>query len=295
MSKAIVFDEYGGPDVLRLIDAPPPVPGDGQVLVRVRAAGVQPADALFRSGAMRDFAPATFPQRLGNEFAGTIESTGQNILGWAPQSCYAQHAVVDPDAHVSKPDAIPWSHAGVLSASGQTASSALEQLRVSAGETVLIHAAAGGVGSFAVQLAAAAGARVIGTASPRNHDYLRSLGATPVSYGDGLLDRLRDAAPAGVDAALDGSGQAEALEASLALVSNHERVGAIAYSPAVFELGVRRLSSQRSTARLQQLVDLYQAGKLKVSIQQEFPLDEAVQAHRVLATGHVRGKLVILP
>jgi enoyl reductase len=219
MSSTVVFDEYGGPDVLHVADLPAPVPGPGQVRVAVRAAGVQPFDALFRSGAARQWVPATFPQRLGNDFAGVVDiaggrfAVGDEVLGWAMLCAYSEHVVVGVDDIVRKPAAMPWPEAGALSASGQTAGTALTALGVADGETVLIHAAAGGVGSLAAQIALARGARVIGTASARNHDYLRTLGAEPVAYGDGLVERLRTLAPDGVDAALDASGTVEALQA----------------------------------------------------------------------------------
>ncbi len=208
MATLIVFDEYGGPEVLYPIDVPDPMPGPGQVRVRIRAAGVQPFDCLFRSGAAHRWMPATFPQTLGNEFAGTIDAVGDDVtgfaagdevLGWDMLACYADQAGGRSQGRSSpsRPD-MPWEQAGVLSASGQTASTALTELDVGGGDTVLVHAAAGGVGSFAVQIARSRGATVVGTASQRNHEYLRSLGATPVAYGDGLTDRVRAAAPGGV-------------------------------------------------------------------------------------------------
>jgi enoyl reductase len=302
MSRAVVFHGYGGPEVLRVVDLEIPEPGPGQVRVRVKAAGVQPFDALFRSGAAHQWVPARFPQRLGNEFAGVVDAVGdqvsgwragQEVLGWAMLSSYAEHVVVGAGEIVAKPAGMSWVEAGVLSASGQTAATALALLGVGKEDTVLVHAAAGGVGTFAVQLARARGATVIGTASPRNHDYLRELGATPVAYGDGLAARVRAAAPDGVDAALDASGTVEALHASRELVTDRDRVGTVAYQPAADQLGVRRLSTERSVARLTELTELHVAGQLRAFIQQEYPLDEAAEAHRAIEAGHVRGKLVL--
>jgi enoyl reductase len=246
--------------------------------------------------------PASFPQRLGNEFAGVVEvvgdgvmsvAVGDEVLGWAGPSCYADHVVVSAGQVVPKPAGIEWSAAGVLSASGQTAATALRVLAVRAGETVLIHAAAGGVGSFAVQLARELGARVVGTASPANHDYLRALGAVPVTYGAGLAQRVREVAPQGVDAALVAVSTVESLESSRELVPDQQRVGTVAFSPAASELGIRTISTERSTEQLTRLAQLYQDGRLTVSIAGEYPWDQAAQAHRVLETGHVRGKLVM--
>lgn len=302
MSRAIVFDAYGGPEVLRVVDIDPPQPDRGQVRVRVRAAGVQPFDCLFRSGTAAQWMPATFPQRLGNEFAGVIDalgddvtrfSIGDEVLGWTTPSAYAEHLVTGVDDIVPKPAAMPWSEAGVLSASGQTAATALRQLAVARGDTVLIHAAAGGVGTFAVQIARARGATAIGTASEPNHAYLRALGAIPVAYGDGLAERVRAEAPAGVDVALDAAGSEEALRSSLELVDDRGRIGTVAFSPAGRELGVRHITTERSASQLAELLDLYTADELRIVIQQAYPLEHASQAHRAVETRHVRGKVVL--
>lgn len=197
------------------------------------------------------------------------------------------------DDIVAKPAAMPWTKAGVLSASGQTAATALRQLAVASGDTVLIHAAAGGVGTFAVQIAIAGGATVIGTTSERNHAYLRSLDATPVSYGDRLAELVRAEAPGGVDAALDAAGSEEALRSSLELVDDTSRLGTLAFSPAARELGVRHITTERSASQLAELLDLYTAGELRIVIQDAFPLEDAAQAHRAVETRHVRGKVVL--
>jgi enoyl reductase len=303
MSAVVVFDEYGGPDVLHVIDAPVPEPGPGEVRVAVRAAGVQPADAMLRSGRFSQWSAATFPQRLGNEFAGVVEAlgdgvtewaVGDEVIGWVQAKAYAQHVVAAQTDMATKPPELPWPEAGVLSASGQTAASVLDQLAVGPLDVVLIHAAAGGVGSYAVQLAAARGATVIGTASECNHDYLRELGAIPVAYGDGLVQRVRAVAPR-VDAALDGSGTVEALRASVELVKSRLRIATIAYQPAADELGVQRLGTSRSASLLRTLADLAAAGRLRIEIQARYPLHQADQAHRDIETRHVRGKVVLLP
>lgn len=304
MSRAVVFDEYGGPEVLRILESDPPEPGLGQVRVRVQAAGVQPFDCLFRSGAAHAWVPAEFPQRLGNEFAGTIDAVGdgvagfavgEEVLGWAMLSSYADHVVAGQHEIVAKPQGMPWPEAGVLSASGQTAATALRLLGVTAGDTVLIHAAAGGVGSFAVQIAHAWGARVIGTASERNHPYLRELGATPVMYGDGLVGRVRELAGGEVTASLDASGTVEALHASLELVADKSRIGTVADQPVANDLGIRRLSTERSAEQLAELTGLYASDRLRVSIQHAYPLEQTAEAHQAVETGHVRGKVVLKP
>ncbi|MEN3535271.1 NADP-dependent oxidoreductase [Microbispora sp. ZYX-F-249] len=303
MSRTVVFSAYGGPEVLHIVDLEPDEPGAGTIRVRVRAAGVQPFDALFRGGGAHAHVPATFPQRLGNEFAGVVDAVGEGVtgvavgdevLGWAMLASYAEHVVVPPDQVAPKPASMPWPEAGVLSASGQTADTALEKLRVGAGDTVLVHAAAGGVGTFAVQIARALGATVVGTASERNHSHLRDLGVIPVAYGEGLAERVRAAAPDGVHAALDAAGTVEALEVSAALVADRTRVGTIAYQPAADRIGVQRLGAERSTARLGGLTALYEKGDLKVRIQEAIPVEEAARAHTLIESGHTTGKLVLV-
>jgi NADPH:quinone reductase-like Zn-dependent oxidoreductase len=185
-----------------------------------------------------------------------------------------------------------WLEAGALSASGQTAATVLTDLGVGPDDTVLIHGAAGGVGTMAVQIAIARGAAVIGTASERNHEYLRSLGATPVEYGPGLADRARTASGGSVDAAFDTAGTEEALAASAELVADRSRIGTIVFRAPAEEYSVRRLSSRRSREQLSELVGLHAAGRLRVEIQRKFTLEQAADAHRELESGHVRGKLV---
>ncbi len=231
--KAAAISTSGAPNVLKVMEFDTSHAGVGQVRIRVKAAGIQPFDLSVRSGWAPPGFSVQYPQILGNEFAGIIDqvgdkvtdfSIGNEVLGWALLACYAEYVVVSVDQIVHKPQSMPWEEAGAITASGQTAHTALQELRVDKGDTILIHAAAGGVGTFAVQLAQAWGATVIGTASERNHDYLRSLGAIPVTYGDGLVDRVRALAPDGVDVALDAAGD-DALRASLGLVENKERIG----------------------------------------------------------------------
>jgi enoyl reductase len=218
---------------------------------------------------------------------------GEEVLGWALFMSYAEHVLVGPEQLLPKPAGMTWPEAGVMSASGQTASAAISALGIGNGDTLLIHAAAGGVGSFGIQIANALGARVIGTASERNHGYLRSLGAVPVAYGDGLVERVRAVAPEGVSAALIAVNTEEAVRSSVELVSRPERVATVAFAPLADRLGIRRISTERSAARLTALLDLYTSGKLKVNIQGTFPLTQAPDAHRVMEGGHVRGKLAL--
>jgi enoyl reductase len=298
LANIVVFDEYGGPDVLHLAEAPDPQAGPGQLRIRVRAAGVQPFDCFTRRGDFAAYNPLTFPARLGNEAAGIVDQIGQGaagfragdeVIAFMTMQGYADTVVVPAGQAVRKPAVMPWPEAGVLTASGQTAYTALDELGIAAGETLLIHAAAGGVGSFAVQLAVARGATVIGTAGERNHEYLRSLGAIPVSYGPGLLDRVREAAPAGIDAVLDAVG-GEALDVSVKLT---DRVVTIADWANAARLGVRRIGTDRSAEKLRELTRLYEQGQLAVEVAATFPLERAADAHRQVEGGHVRGKVAL--
>ncbi|MBB6038293.1 NADP-dependent oxidoreductase [Phytomonospora endophytica] len=305
MPRALVFSEYGGPEVLRLIDVPLPEPGLGEVRLRVRAAGVQPFDNAFRAGMARAWAPASFdrgggPQPTGTEAAGVVDAVGDGVsrltvgdevLGWCG-GAFAEYTVVPEGQLAAKPAGMPWAEAGSLTASGQTAHSALRALGAEEGETLLVHAAAGGVGSYAVQLAVAWGMRVIGTASARNHDYLRELGATPVAYGPGLADRVR--AIAAVDASFDAVATDESLRVGAELAPG--RAGTIAGDPGkAAGFGVRWLDTGRDLPSLQELLALYGDGRLRVEVARTFPLDRAAEAMSEVATGHVRGKVVVTP
>jgi enoyl reductase len=301
MARVVVFEKYGGPDVLHVTEVPDPVAGPGQVRIRVQAAGIQPFDCATRAGHYAAYQPLEFPARLGNEAAGIVDQVGPDVtevtegdevIAFLDMQGYADSAVVPAGRLVHKPAGMPWEEAGVLSASGQTASAALDELGVGAGDTLLIHAAAGGVGGFAVQLARVRGATVIGTASERNHEYLRSLGAIPVTYGPGLVERVRAAGPQGVDAVLDAVG-GEALDVSVALLGSTERIVTIADWTNAARLGIRRIGTERSASRLAELAQLYQEGRLRVTVARCFPLHRAADAHREVETGHVRGKVAL--
>ncbi|MGW4898559.1 NADP-dependent oxidoreductase [Kitasatospora sp. NPDC004240] len=301
--KAVTVPEFGGPEVLRVTEVATPVAGQGQVRVRVRAAGLQPADLAVRGGWTPPGATVEPPVIPGNEFAGVVDQLGPGSFGWEVGDevlgfrllgSHAEYVTVDSSQLVAKPAGMPWEQAGSLSASGQTAHTALTALEVRRGETVLVHGASGGVGTVAVQLARAWGATVIGTASERNHDYLRELGAVPVLYGEGLVERVRALAPQGVDAALDAAGRG-AVEASALLVADPRRIGTIVDPAAAERVGARWLRSDRTAARLGELVELWEAGRLRLEVAGAFPLERAADAHRLVETGHVRGKVVLVP
>ncbi|MFE5584264.1 NADP-dependent oxidoreductase [Kitasatospora sp. NPDC056531] len=299
--KAVTVVRSGGPEVLRVTRVPDPEPGPGEVRVRVYAAGVQPVDLAIREGFRPPGLAVEPPFTLGNEFAGVVDRlgpgtegwrVGDEVLGFRVLDCQAELVTVDAAQLVAKPAAMPWEQAGSLSASGQTAHMALAQLGVGPGDTLLVHGASGGVGTVAVQLARAWGATAIGTASERNHEYLRELGAIPVAYGEGLAERVRAAAPQGVTAAFDAAGRG-ALAASVELVADKDRIGTVVDYPGAERLGVRGLRAPRTAERLAELVRLWEAGGLRLEVAEALPLEKAAEAHRLVATGHVRGKVVL--
>ncbi|GDY33620.1 NADP-dependent oxidoreductase [Gandjariella thermophila] len=307
--KGIAQNEFGSADVLSVQDLPDPLVGPDSVLIRVRAAGVNPVDYKIREGYLKGLLPHYFPIVPGWDVAGVVEATGpaaagglrpgDEVVAYARKD-YVQHGtyaelVAVPDRGVArKPASLDFAHAAGLPLAGLTALQALRAAEVGEGATVLVHAASGGVGHLAVQIARALGAgRVIGTASEGNHDFLRSLGAEPVRYGDGLPDRL--AALVGgdgrVDAALDFVG-GQALEQSPELVRDPARVVSIV-DPSVLARGGRYVFVRPDAAQLGWLGELADAGRLRVEVQRTFALGDAAEAHRTLEGGHVRGKLVL--
>ena len=305
MTKIARFAEYGDPDVLRVVDVPAPTAGQGQVRVAVRAAGVNPIDAKTVEGLMRNAIPLTLPAGVGADVSGVVDqvgpgvsefAVGDEVLGSSVTPSFAEYALAEPTSLVRKPHDIAWEVAGSLAGAGGTAYAVLKQLGVKAGETLLIHGAAGGVGTFAVQLAAARGVTVIGTASERNHDYLRSIGAIPVTYGDGLLERVRSVAPQGVDAVLDASGRGE-IPVSIQLTGTPERVLTLVAFDAAdtgIQIHIGGGGSDLGDA-LREIVGLIEQRRLTVSISRTFPLPEIASALKTSGAGHVTGKIVILP
>jgi len=296
--RAAAFEQPGPPDVLRLLELPEPQAGPGEVRVRVRTAGVQPFDARLRSGWEPPYAPVKLPQIPGNEFAGVVDQgtaelpAGTEVLGFSVFNAYAEYIVVPADQVTPKPANVPWEVAGGFAAGWQTARLALSALGVGPGDTVLINAAAGSTGTAGVQLARLLGATVIGTASEANQDYVRSLGAVPVVYGDGLPDRIRALAPGGIDAAVDGAGGA-ALETSLELVKDRKKILTLVAHARIEELGLASIQGRRSAAALADLIGLYAAGRTIWHVRRVHPLAEAADAHREIETGHGRGKIVL--
>ncbi len=307
MSKAIQFARYGGPEVLELVDVPDPHAGEDQVRIAVRAAGVNPIEWKVRRGMMAEVNPLSLPAGLGSELAGVVDEVGEGVTPWqvgdevfgfAKTPAYAELALADPASLVAKPAQLDWATAAALPIGVRTAYRVLELLHVGDGDVLLIHAAAGGVGLFAVQLARARGARVIGTASETNHAFLRSLGAEPVAYGEGLRERVLALAPDGVDAVLDASGRGE-LPLSIELAGGTERVITIAAPDAaahgVAFSGGTGGPTVDTAAAIPLALELLGQGRLQVPIHRAFPLAEAANAHAESERGHLRGKIVLLP
>ncbi len=305
MARTVQFHEYGGPDVLRLVDAPVPSAGPGQVRVAVRAAGVNPIDSKILQGFMREVMPLALPAGLGSDLAGIVEQVGADVesfrvgdevMGSSLTPAISEYALADSANLIMKPAGISWDVAGSVAGAGGTAWSVLNRLQIRRGETLLVHAAAGGVGTFAVQLAVTRGARVIGTASERNFDYLESIGAEPVRYGDGLLERVRGMAPHGVDAVLDASGRGE-IPLSIELAGGPERVLTLVAFDAA-DTGIQVFAGGTGDERgpaLREIVPLIEKGTVIVPIWRAFPLEETAAALHTSNSGHLRGKIVVLP
>jgi NADPH:quinone reductase-like Zn-dependent oxidoreductase len=297
--KAVRFSQFGGPEVLEIVDLPDPHPGPGQVRIAVRAAGVNPSDWKKRKGLM----DGELPQTMGHEAAGVVDELGEGVadaavgdrvFGFSAEgAAQAELAVLSWYAPV--PLSLGFQGAAALPAAIETATRALDQLGAGTGSTLLINGASGSVGSAAVQLAVVRGARVIGTASPANHTYLRSLGAEPVVYGEGLAGRVRALAPDGIDAALDVAGSG-VLPELIELAGGPEHVVTIADFAGAQEHGVRFSSGDagRAVHALAEIGELIESGRFSLPVAQTFPLAEIAQAHRVSENGHVRGKLVLV-
>jgi NADPH:quinone reductase-like Zn-dependent oxidoreductase len=297
--KAVRFSRFGGPEVLDIVDLPDPHPGPGQVRIAVRAAGVNPSDWKKRRGLM----DGELPQTMGHEAAGVVDELGEDVadvtvgdrvFGFtAEEAAQAELAVLAWYAPI--PPSLDFADAAALPAAIETATRALDQLGVGGGSTLLINGASGSVGSAAVQLAVVRGARVIGTASPANHDYLRSLGAEPVAYGEGLAGRVRALAPGGVDVALDVAGSG-VLPELIELAGGPERVVTIADFAGAQEHGVRfsRGDDGRALHALSGIGELIESGRFSLPVARTFPLTEVAEAHRVSEDGHPSGKLVLV-
>jgi NADPH:quinone reductase-like Zn-dependent oxidoreductase len=301
--EAIVFEEFGGPEVLKAATVPEVHAGPGQVRLRVAAIGVNPIDSKIRGGLMKEAFPTVLPAVPGLDVAGVVDEVGEGVtgfavgdevLGWAEGGAYAEYAVAREV--VLKPAELPWEQAAALPIAGRTAHRVLGELELAKGETLLVNGAAGSVGSMAVQLAVARGAKVIGTASAANHAFLRELGAIPVVYGEGLVRRVREVAPEGVDAVFDVAGRGalpDSIELRGGTTDRVITVGdyaaaehGVTYSVGATEVPMQVLAEQARLAA---------EGALRVRVAEVLPLAQAVKAHEISDGGHARGKVVLLP
>jgi NADPH:quinone reductase-like Zn-dependent oxidoreductase len=304
--KAVRFDDYGDIDVLQVVDVPDPVPGIGEVLVRVRAAGINPGEASIRKGLMHARFPATFPSGEGSDLAGVVEQVGDGVGQWRAgdevigftnnRASHAELVVVDAANLTERPPAVSWDAAGALFVAGATAWAAVRAVAPSDGDVIAVSGAAGGVGTLAVQLARNAGATVIGLAGESHHGWLRDHGAIPVSYGDGVAERIREAGGGRLDAFIDtyGSGYVElAIELGVA----PDRIDTIADFEAAGRYGVKTEASQAgsSAAVLAELAALIADGRLEVPIARTYPLVQVRDAYRELEQRHTLGKIVLNP
>ncbi|MGP3988393.1 NADP-dependent oxidoreductase [Streptomyces sp. 3N207] len=304
--QAMTYEWFGGTEVLSVTRQPLPKVGPGEVLVRVRCAAVNPVDWKLMSGGLRDLMDTVFPVVPGWDVAGVVEqvgidapefSVGDEVMAYARKDyvhggTFAEFVSVPVRCLARRPSSLSWEQAAGLPLAGLTAYQTLTRLGTREGETVLIHNAAGGVGSLGVQIARALGARVIGTASPANHERLRELGAEPVAYGDGLTDRVREIAPNGADVVADFVGGV--LDATLGVLAEGGRHASIADNT-VTEAGGQWMWVRPSSGDLTELADLADAGKLTVRVAETFPLTRLADAFQLSQEGHVHGKIVVTP
>jgi NADPH:quinone reductase-like Zn-dependent oxidoreductase len=307
MTRAVRYAGFGGIDVLRVVEVERPVPGDGQVLVRVKAAGINPSEAAIRTGAVSKLFPSTFPSGQGSDLAGVVEEVGAGVGGFSPRdevigftqkrASQADLVLVEAGDLTRKPESVPWEVAGGLYVVGVTAWGAVQAVQPKEGETVVVSGAAGGVGSLAVQLARRTGATVIGLTSEGNHAWLKSHGVIPVAYSDGVADRIMAAAPGGVDAFIDTHGGGY-VELTLSLGVEADRIDTIADFAAAQKYAVKTdggASAGPGARVLAELAALIAEGQLEVPIANVYPLAEVREAYTELERRHTRGKIVLRP
>ena len=305
MPRAVRFNHYGGLDVLQVVDVERPVPGRGQLLIAVKAAGINPGEGKIREGLLHDRFPATFPSGQGSDLAGVVEEVGEGVeefgpgdevIGWTDnRASHAEFVVVGAEHATRRPPGVPWEVAGSLFVAGCTAYATVRAVAAGASDLLVVSGAAGGVGGIAVQLARLKGATVIGLASEPNHDWLRAHAVIPVSYGDGVEERIRTAANGTVDTFIDTVGNGY-VELALSLGVAPGRIDTIADFAAA-RLGVKLdgNAAGASAAVLAELAGLIAEGKLEVPIARAYPLERVRDAFGELEQGHTRGKIVLLP
>jgi NADPH:quinone reductase-like Zn-dependent oxidoreductase len=308
MSKAVQYDQFGDIDVLEVRDVERPAPGAGEVLVEVKAAGINPGEASIRKGFMKDIFPSTFPSGQGSDFAGVVAETGADVgefsagdevIGFSEKrASHAEFVVVSALNLSAKPEAVSWEVAGGLYVAGTTAYAAVRAVDLAQGDVVAVAGAAGGVGSIAVQLAAQTGATVLGIAGPSNDEWLRAHGVVPVNYGDDLAERLRAAAPERrIDAFLDFFGDDYVELAVDELGVAPDRVDTIIDFAAAEQFKVQTAGNADAASAevLAELAAQVADGRLEVPIAEVFALDDVRKAFRTLEQRHTQGKLVLRP
>jgi NADPH:quinone reductase-like Zn-dependent oxidoreductase len=301
--KAVRFDKYGSTDVLYIADVPVPEPSRGEVLVKVKAASINPGEAKIREGLLHARWPATFPSGEGSDFAGIVTkigigvegvTAGDEVIGFTDRrASHAEYVVAETKNLTRKPATVSWEVAGSLAIAGSTAYASVGAVSLKLGDTVAVSGAAGGVGSIAVQLARRTGAKAIGIAGPANHDWLTAHGIKPMIYGDGLVDRLREA---GIDAFIDTHGNGY-VKLAIGLGVAPGRINTIIDFAAAQQYGVKAEGAQGAlnAAVLGELTGLVAAGQLEVPIAATFPLADVRAAYELVQQGHTRGKIVLLP
>jgi NADPH:quinone reductase-like Zn-dependent oxidoreductase len=306
MPLAVRFDEYGDVDVLRVVEVDRPVPGEGQVLIEVVAAGINPGESAIRRGLLHDQWPATFPSGEGSDLAGVVReagpgvtqlAVGDEVLGFVnTRSSHAELVVADEVNLVRRPSNLPWDVAGSLFVTGTTAYATVRAVRLAPGETVVVSGAAGGVGSLAVQLAANGGAKVIGLASEGHHQWLLDHGVIPVIYADGAADRITLASDGRIDAFIDlvGGGY---VEMAIGLGVGPDRIDTIVDRAAADKYGAKSDGSAAAASAdvLAELVAMITEGRLDFPIAAVYPLGDVRGAFRVLEQRHSLGKIVLEP
>jgi NADPH:quinone reductase len=306
MPRAVRFDHYGGTEVLHVTDVETPSPAAGEVIVRVRAAGINPGEAAIREGYLESRWPTTFPSGEGSDLAGVVSAVGggvtefavaDEVLGWSWQrSSHAEYVAVPVGQLIRKPGGVSWPVAGSMYVVAVTAYAAVRAVSAGTGDTVVVSAAAGGVGSVVVQLLRIKGASVIGIASQPHHAWLAAQEATPVAYGDGLAQRIRAAAPDGVDAFIDLFGP-DYVRLAVELGVPRDRIETIIAYDAAAEYGAKAEGSSdaSTTDVLTEMTDLVASGQIEIPIAATYPLDEVRQAYTELEKRHTRGKIVLIP